>query len=252
MDVNMPVLNGIEATRLHQVAALGGRRVPIIGLTADATPETKRRCLDAGIEACLAKPIKPDETLRVLQSAVPDAAGRSVSEHSRFSPIAAHARFRKATSPILDLPALADLPTLGGEAFVAQLISEFLKDAQGIMLDLRAAAETQDITGFRAQAHALCSGSANFGARSLRDLCGGWQVLSAAELKAAGPALLRQLRCEWAQTRAALIAYAVRDDAAVPSHGSGQGLRPRLQDGDDERLGISMRNENVSPTVSAD
>ena len=94
------------------------------------------------------------------------------------------------------------------------------------MLDLRTAAEEQDIVGFRAQAHALCSGSSNLGVRSLRELCSGWQFLPATELETTGPALLRQLRREWSQTRTALIAYAAQHEGAALSHGSGQGVQP--------------------------
>lgn len=222
MDLNMPTLNGIDATKLHQVSALGGRRVPIIGLTADASAEAKRRCLDAGMEACLVKPVRPDEMLRALQAAVPDdAAGRPPAEQGGVTLIAAHPRFRTAPSPVLDLQASADPSTLGGEAFVAQLIGEFLEDAEGVMRELRTAAEAQDIVGFRSHAHALCSGSANLGVRSLRELCDGWQFLPAAELETAGPALLRQLRREWTHTRAALVDYASRENGAAPPHGSG-------------------------------
>ena len=228
MDVNMPTLNGIDATRLHQVAALGGRRVPIIGLTADATPQTRQRCLDAGMETCLTKPIRPDEMLQALRVAVPadaDARRPAFNQGGGVSLIAAHPRFRTATSPTLDLQALGSLATLGGEPFVTQLIDDFLQDAETIMHDMRAAAETQDIIGFRAQAHALCSSSANLGVRSLRELCDGWQFLPAAELETAGPALIRQLRREWSQTRTALVAYASRNDSPAASSGLIHGLQ---------------------------
>ena len=228
MDVNMPTLNGIDATRLHQVAALGGRRVPIIGLTADATPQTRQRCLDAGMDACLTKPIRPDEMLQALRSAVPAEAEpgrRATGQGGDVRPITAHPRFRTAASPTLDLQALGSLATLGGESFVTQLIDDFLQDAETIMRDMRAAAEAQDIVGFRAQAHALCSSSANLGVRSLRELCDGWQFLPAAELESAGPALVRQLRREWSHTRTALVAYASRNDSPASPSGLIHGLQ---------------------------
>ena len=115
MDVNMPTLNGIDATKLHQVAALGGRRVPIIGLTADATQETERRCLDAGMEACLTKPIRPDEMLQALQSVVPtDAAAPAAPAapgRSGVSLLAAHPRFRTATLPTPGIQVLGARPS---------------------------------------------------------------------------------------------------------------------------------------------
>ena len=55
----------------------------------------------------------------------------------------------------------------------------------------------------------------------MRDLCDGWQFLPAAELETAGPALLKRLRREWSQTRAALAAYASRDDGSLSAHSQG-------------------------------
>jgi two-component system sensor histidine kinase RpfC len=60
MDVNMPVMNGIEATKLYRFAALGRPHVPVVALTADATEEVARRCEEAGMDACITKPIEPN------------------------------------------------------------------------------------------------------------------------------------------------------------------------------------------------
>ena len=68
MDVNMPVLNGIEATKLHRFASLGQRHVPIIGLTADASPATAERCREAGMDACLTKPVEPARLSEVVEA----------------------------------------------------------------------------------------------------------------------------------------------------------------------------------------
>jgi len=66
MDLHMPELDGIGATRA--IRALGGRaaRVPIIALTADAFAETRQRCLDAGMDEFLTKPVGLAELKRLL------------------------------------------------------------------------------------------------------------------------------------------------------------------------------------------
>ena len=71
LDVNMPGMGGIEATKLYRVTALGRPHLPIIALTADATPQTRQRCLEAGMDACLIKPIEP----AVLLAAIARAGG---------------------------------------------------------------------------------------------------------------------------------------------------------------------------------
>lgn len=70
LDVNMPVLSGIDATRLYLSSTPPGNRVPILGLTADGTPETAERCLAAGMTACLVKPLRPPALLDALDRAL--------------------------------------------------------------------------------------------------------------------------------------------------------------------------------------
>ena len=58
MDVQMPELDGLDATRAIRAAEMGPHRLPIIAMTAEAYPEDRRRCLDAGMDDYLAKPIQ--------------------------------------------------------------------------------------------------------------------------------------------------------------------------------------------------
>jgi len=68
MDVHMPEMSGIEATRaIRQLEASTGRHVPIIALTASAMSEDKEACLEVGMDEYISKPISPEEFLRTLQ-----------------------------------------------------------------------------------------------------------------------------------------------------------------------------------------
>ncbi len=67
MDLNMPVMGGLDAIKLHRFAS-GGRDVPpFVALTADATAETRRAGEDAGIDAYLVKPVDVDELLPLVE-----------------------------------------------------------------------------------------------------------------------------------------------------------------------------------------
>ena len=67
MDVRMPVMDGIEATRrIRALDRADAPTVPIIAMTADAYEEDVRRCLDAGMNAHVAKPIDSETLLRTL------------------------------------------------------------------------------------------------------------------------------------------------------------------------------------------
>ncbi len=68
MDVLMPEVDGLEATRLikDMFDEAGGRRPPIVALTANAFSEDRKRCLDGGMDDYLAKPFEPDDLELVL------------------------------------------------------------------------------------------------------------------------------------------------------------------------------------------
>jgi signal transduction histidine kinase/CheY-like chemotaxis protein len=71
MDVQMPGMDGLEATR--QIRALeSGATVPIIAMTAHTRPEEAQRCLDAGMNAVLTKPVDRHEVAAILGSITPD------------------------------------------------------------------------------------------------------------------------------------------------------------------------------------
>ena len=102
--------------------------------------------------------------------------------------IAAHPRFRSVQMPLADADTLASLAALGGEDFLRELIDEFLSDTRNLLAELRQSAAARDAIAFRAQAHALRSGSANVGAARLAALCEPWQTISAEQLAAGGRA----------------------------------------------------------------
>jgi len=65
MDVQMPVMDGLSATRELRRRE-GHRQLPVIAMTAESVATARERCLDAGMNDCLSKPVDPDELLRVL------------------------------------------------------------------------------------------------------------------------------------------------------------------------------------------
>lgn len=201
LDVNMPVLSGIEAAQMYQFAPLTGRRIPLIGVTADASPETTRLCLDAGMAACLVKPVRAAELLGAIDET---GAGRPPPLPQGVTAIAEHPGFRAAQPPPVDAQMLADLAALGGAGFVARVVREFVEEAEGTIASLERAATARDIDRFRADAHALCSSGSNVGATALRAVCDPWQHMRPSDLAGAGPELVARLRQEWQRTRDAL------------------------------------------------
>jgi CheY-like chemotaxis protein len=71
MDVHMPRVDGLEATRVIRAGAHGRTRTRIIGMTADAGEEQRRRCLAAGMDECISKPVQRGQLAELLSSCPP-------------------------------------------------------------------------------------------------------------------------------------------------------------------------------------
>ena len=164
MDVNMPVVDGITATKMQRVAELGLSHTPIIGITADASPEMTKNCLAAGMDACLIKPVSSPALLGLVNEILGRAAQKADAAD--------------AARPIQQLGQVADvdwqpldgLAKVGGEDFLREVMAEFMKDCWDLLGDLAAAMAVKQVGQVRAAAHAIASTSANVGATRVRGL----------------------------------------------------------------------------------
>ena len=204
MDVNMPVMNGVDATKLYRFGALGQRHVPIVALTADATVEAEERCKEAGMDGCLTKPIEPAHLIDTINRLVPNKHGTT----SALDTVALDYLGAKP-GPALTLPAieaqkLEELKQLGGTEFVDDLVHQFLDDSIDVLRALAEAARTGDVERFREQTHALRSGAANIGARSIYELCLAWREIDAKALQTEGNHHVSELQAEFERVRKAL------------------------------------------------
>jgi two-component system sensor histidine kinase RpfC len=183
MDVNMPVMNGLDATKLYRFGATGERHLPILALTADATPEMAVRCLEAGMDLCIVKPVEAGRLLDIIA----DVVGADTSAAGRRSPTPSPPSERPAQT--LSARMLRDLENLGGAEFAAELARDFIADAESLLLTLRAAAGVSDTVLFQAEAHALSSAAANIGAEEVVRLCRRFRKLALADGQATQRAL---------------------------------------------------------------
>jgi CheY-like chemotaxis protein len=150
MDVQMPELDGLDATREICARWPPEARPRIIAMTANAMAEDREACFAAGMDDYVAKPIRPDELVQALHRARPR---RTPSENGGIK---------------LDAAALESLRELGGEEFLAELIGTFLSDAPALLATLRTARETEEL---RRAAHTLKSNGQTFGAGAFAELC---------------------------------------------------------------------------------
>lgn len=211
MDLNMPVMDGLEATRMFRFASMDRPRTPVLALTADATPEAARRAAEADMDGCLLKPVQPAHLLEVIEQHVPEGAEVAPPVEPGRSPppvadIATHPRFRPAGASPFDDTKLQELRELGGEEFVRELVGEFLSDATEIIAELGQVLASGDLVEFRNMSHALRSSAANVGAKAIYELCRFAEGAKAAELTSQGAAHVERLQEELERVRGALNA----------------------------------------------
>ena len=202
MDINMPMMNGLEATRLYHFSNEGHEHTPIIALTADASEQTRRRCLDAGIRAFCTKPIETDRLIAIISQ----VANTYSSKKSRANPKAAQQNSIKVReSNAFDLDVLANLTRLGGAEFCDEILSEFLNESEALANSIKEAALSSDIHAFHSNCHSLQSCAGSVGAMGLVALMINWQLLDATGLKKSGVQVAKSLNSELNSVRAALF-----------------------------------------------
>jgi two-component system, sensor histidine kinase and response regulator len=162
MDVQMPEMDGLRATAaIREKEKSAGGHIPIIAMTAHVMPGDRERCLAAGMDDYVTKPINPEHLLAAVEGSVRPEAG-SVEE-PREVPVADHAA------------ALARLHN--DRELFAELAEVFLKECPRLLAEVARTARQGDAPGLERAAHAIKGSVGNFAA--------GRALAAAAELEAA-------------------------------------------------------------------
>ncbi|HEX6654005.1 MAG TPA: GAF domain-containing protein [Thermoleophilaceae bacterium] len=158
MDVQMPELDGLEATR-RIVQRFGADRPRIVAVTADAMQGDRERCLAAGMDDYITKPIRPAELAGAIERAEP----RGSAAHDT----------QALDGGGLESGALDRLMEVGGgdADFVRGLMETFAEEAPAALADMRTGLESEDAEAVRRAAHTLKSNAATFGATELARRC---------------------------------------------------------------------------------
>jgi two-component system sensor histidine kinase RpfC len=208
MDVNMPVMDGIDVVKNYRFGAISDQRLPILGLTADASPGTRERCLAGGMDASITKPIEPAALLAAIDEVVSRIRPKTpspVEGSDRVTQISSHPKFSEILTPSFDRKMINHLNELAGPEFVQEVIDNYLSESRESVEALRQAFQAADVESFRFSAHALRSGAANLGIMRLFDMCHDLETISAHELGEMGPTHLRRLSAELAVVEDALL-----------------------------------------------
>ena len=218
----MPSMGGIEATKLFRFMDRGSPAMPIVALTADATPEAVEECREAGMVACLTKPIDTQKLFELLENLVPGSAlptrggAEAQSAEAPAEAVGPGEDEAKEAQGVLDPKVFRELTELGGNGdFVVRLVWTFLKGAKERFRELEKSVAEDDVEGARKAAHALKGNSGQIGAFSLMRACDGFSGMGAQELSRVGNQHLDAVREELSRVRVALDRYLQRRDSAV-------------------------------------
>jgi signal transduction histidine kinase/CheY-like chemotaxis protein/HPt (histidine-containing phosphotransfer) domain-containing protein len=163
MDVQMPVMDGVEATQRIRDFPGKAARLPIIAITAHAMDGARERYLAAGMDDYLAKPFVRDALLAVMARWIGGRAAMPLQQPAAVAPAVAE--------PVIDeaaLTALADsIP-----AALPGLIDAYLVGSADIVASIEAATSAADFAAMARAAHDLLATAGNFGARELQSLAG--------------------------------------------------------------------------------
>jgi CheY-like chemotaxis protein/HPt (histidine-containing phosphotransfer) domain-containing protein len=197
MDGQMPHTDGFEATRVIR-AMEGARHTPIIALTASAMQGDRERCLAAGMDDYVSKPVSPEQLEAVLRRWIP-AFGSAPWESPRAPDWVARA------GGAVDWDVLAELLAMTKPEFLRELLGIFVRDSRGMIADLRRAHEGGDRAEWRRIAHKLRGSCATIGARRMMKLTAEIEELGDDDASARGGVLLIDLEDEFAAVREELL-----------------------------------------------
>ena len=220
LDLHMPVMGGVEAAKLTRFMAPGSPRMPIVALTADATREARAECEEAGMDACLTKPIDTQKLFDLFETLVP--GGGAVRRSSGEGAPGAEGETTEAMPEDLEVPPsldpryLRELSDLGGSSdFVVRLAWTFLKGSKEKVRGLERAVADRDLEKARELAHALKGNSGQIGALALMLACERFSGIAAGELERNGEAYLEEVKEELSRARTALDEYLGTRNSAV-------------------------------------
>ncbi|OQP45695.1 PAS domain-containing hybrid sensor histidine kinase/response regulator [Niastella populi] len=158
MDIQMPVMDGLEATRhirndLHST-------IPIIALTANAVKGEMEKCIQAGMNDYLSKPFEEEDLIRLI--------AKWLGREAHFDPAKT---VKTADTPLYDLSKLKQI-TRGDEKFIVKMLQVFINETKAGITGLEQAFEKKDLKQVKFLAHRMKSSLSNLNISSAARIAG--------------------------------------------------------------------------------
>ena len=205
LDLNMPDMSGPDVIKLFRAASAGGDRLPIIVLSADATPAAKQESLEAGANDFLTKPVTSQTLLAAIERVT---AGTS---HRRSTPAAVHLNERATAakpSQLVDAEQIQSLRRIarGDQKFLNQYITAAFNELEKAISDLRQASEDNEVRDARSALHIIEGTGGSIGAIALVANCKSMRSYMAVPEDPDRAGALAELSTIMAMTKSAVLA----------------------------------------------
>jgi CheY-like chemotaxis protein/HPt (histidine-containing phosphotransfer) domain-containing protein len=203
MDIQMPDMDGFEATAIiRQAERASGTRVPIIAMTAHAMKGYRERCLEAGMDGYLAKPVRREELSAILSQVAAVGASRPATEVGPASPAADVA----ADVDVVNWET-AKASVQGDEALLLEIIGIFLDEGPAMLAAIRSSLDAGDLPRLRICAHTLKGAVVHFGATAAVSAAARVEDAAREADPATAALACRELEVELEQVKARLADY---------------------------------------------
>ena len=171
MDVQMPVMDGLAATAIIR-SMPGGESVPILAMTANAFEEDRRKCIEAGMNDHLVKPMEPEILYQYLTKWLPVSTNEMEKEKGRHPSIEPEEQLRLKTLRLVDgLNVEVGLRILGGDIPVyLRLMEQFTQKCQEDAIIILKQVTAENYQGLTQTVHSIKGVAGNLGAIKIQEL----------------------------------------------------------------------------------
>lgn len=204
LDLNMPDMSGPDVIKLYRAASVGAKRLPMIILSADATPAAKQESVDAGADEFLTKPVRSDALLSAIERLIGQGDAKSVHDTVEVEPPMASTTLRQ----LIDSEQVQSLRRIsrGDDRFLDQYVSAAFGDLEKAFAELRVSTKTNNADDARSALHIIEGTAASLGAAALVLGCKSMRTYVAVPNDPDRAAALAELSTTLALTKSALVA----------------------------------------------